>query len=67
MLSPGKFTTEIYEPPFHCGFDPKKRSYKQYCDHIRRCDDHDCRRRFVNHMLLATYFARKYGAESNAG
>lgn len=62
-----RFKTHIIEPPFHCGFKPDKHTYRQYVDHIRSCEDHDCRRRFVNHMLIATYFARKYGTESNGG
>jgi hypothetical protein len=52
--------TRIPEPPYQCGFEPEAHSYGEYFNHISVCDNEDCRRRFVNHMLLQTYFARKY-------
>jgi hypothetical protein len=51
--------TRIPEPPYQCGFEPEQHSYGEYFNHISLCEDADCQRRFVNHMLLQTYFARR--------
>ena len=49
------------EMPFRCGFDPSHQSYAAYVSHIRECTHRDCDRRYANHLLIQTYFARKYG------
>ena len=61
----GKFErTRIPEPVYNCGFRPEAGSYARYVNHISMCTHHDCERRFTNHLLLQTYFARKYSGES---
>lgn len=55
--------TRIPEPGFACGFSPEgaSGSYARYVNHISVCEHKDCKRRFTNHMLMQTYFVRKYG------
>lgn len=52
--------------PFHCGFDPEKHSFREYVGHIMLCGDHECERRYTNHLMLKAYFIRKY-AEGGDG
>lgn len=46
---------------FHCGFRPNAGSYRDYVLHISKCADHECARRYTNHLMLRAHFARKYG------
>lgn len=59
--APRKIDQPLLELPYRCGFNPSGKSYAIYVNHIRFCSHRDCDRRYANHLLMQTYFARKYG------
>ena len=48
-------------PPFHCGFQPEGKPYREYVAHITSCRDRDCRERCRNRVDLLRQFQSRYG------